>query len=177
MNRCSVAAVASAVTAIRQRPKPLGDATSTATQTSAFLPLARPPARPGSCPPMNVSSTSTTPDSRSRPGRCCTGCARCSIAHAVWYEPISKVRCRLSAEIPSLAVANAQHALNHTVNGVRVRPKIVPAVTDVRCEQPAHIHRPSPRRQPPACPHCEHTNPCLLYTSDAADEEDSVELA
>lgn len=90
---------------------------------------------------MNVSSTSTTPESRSRPGRTSTERNRCSIAHAVWYEPISKVRCRLSAEIPSLAVANAQHALNHTVNGVRVRSKIVPAVTDVRCEQPAHIHR------------------------------------
>ena len=36
---------------------------------------------------------------------------------------------RLSAEIPSLPVANSQQALNHTVSGVRVRSKIVPAVT------------------------------------------------
>ena len=33
-------------------PKPLGDLTSTATATSAFLPLARPPASPVSSPPM-----------------------------------------------------------------------------------------------------------------------------
>jgi hypothetical protein len=29
-------------------------------------------------------------------------------------------------------VANSQQAVNHTVSGVRVRSKIVPAVTDVR---------------------------------------------
>jgi hypothetical protein len=34
--------------------------------------------------------------------------------------------------MPSLPLANSQQALNHTVNGVRVRSKIVPAVVEVR---------------------------------------------
>jgi DNA methylase len=46
-----------------------------------------------------------------------------------------------------LPVANTQHAVNHTVSGVRVRSKIVPAVTEVRPPQSAHMNRPSPSRQ------------------------------
>ena len=61
--------------------------------------------------------------------------SRCNIAHAVLYEPISRVRCRLSAETPSLAVANSQQTSNHTVNGVRRRSNSVPAVTAVRLPQ------------------------------------------
>jgi len=61
------------------------------------------------------------------------------------------VRCKLSAETPSLAVANSQQAVNQTVSGVRVRPKIVPAVTDVRKLHPTHMNRPSPSLQPPTC--------------------------
>ena len=99
---------------------------------------------------MNVSSTCTVPDSRSRPGRTSTDRSRCSIAHAVGYEPISSDRCRLCAEMPSFCAANSQQAVNHTVSGVRVRSKIVPAVTDVRRWQAAHSNRPSPSRQPPA---------------------------
>ena len=88
--------------AMRQRPKPFGSLRSTATATSDFLfPRDRPPVRPGSTPPMSVSSTSTTPESRSRPGRTRTARRRCSIAQAVGYEPISSARCRLSAETPS----------------------------------------------------------------------------
>src|SRR5665647_2463397 len=41
MNVCSVRADPSGMTRIRHRPKPLGDLTSTATATSAFLPLGR----------------------------------------------------------------------------------------------------------------------------------------
>src|SRR5680860_1309204 len=99
---CSEAADASASGAIRQRPIPFGSCTSTAMPVRTFLPLARPPRSPGSSPPMKVSSTSTVPASRSRPGRTSTDRSRCSIAHTVWYEPISSVRCRLSAEMPSL---------------------------------------------------------------------------
>ena len=83
MNGFSDSAEASASTAIRQRPIHRGAPTSTAMPVSTFLPLARPPRSPGSCPPMNVSSTSTVPDSRSRPGRTSTDRSRCSIAHAV----------------------------------------------------------------------------------------------
>jgi hypothetical protein len=79
-----------------------------------------------------------------RPGRTSTERKRCSIAQAVWEEPISRERCRLSAEMPSLAAANCQQAVNQTVSGVRVRSKIVPAVTDVRRPQPEHSNRPYP---------------------------------
>ncbi len=51
--------------------------------------------------------------------------------------------------MPSFWVANSQHAVNHTVSGVRVRSKIVPAVTDVRKPHSEHISRPSPKRQTP----------------------------
>jgi hypothetical protein len=49
-----------------------------------------------------------------------------------------------------LAVANRQQAWNQTVSGVRVLSKIVPAVTEVRREQPPHSTRPSASRHPPA---------------------------
>ena len=52
--------------------------------------------------------------------------------------------------MPSFWVANSQHAVNHTVSGVRVRSKIVPAVTEVRASQPAHLSRASLIRHPPA---------------------------
>jgi hypothetical protein len=52
--------------------------------------------------------------------------------------------------MPSFWVANSQHAVNHTVSGVRVRSKIVPAVTELRPPQLAHSKRPSPSCQPPA---------------------------
>jgi hypothetical protein len=49
--------------------------------------------------------------------------------------------------------------VNHTVSGVRVRSKIVPAVAEVRALHAAHSHRPSPSRQPPAWLHAEQMNP------------------
>ena len=109
-NGRSEAPDASASTAIRHRPMPFGSLTSTAMPVSTFLPGCRPPRRPCSSPPMNVSSTSTVPVSWPRPGRTSADRSRCSIAQAVWYEPISSDRCRYWAEIPSLAVANSQQA-------------------------------------------------------------------
>ena len=85
---------------------------------------------------------------------------RCSIAHAVWYEPISSVRCTLTAEMPSLPEANIQQTVNHTVKGVRVLSKTVPAVTDVFAPKAAHLNRRSPSRQPPAWPQRSQTKPC-----------------
>ena len=41
-------------------------------------------------------------------------------------------------EIPSLLAANSQQTVNQTVSGVRVRSKMVPAVTDVRSPHPEH---------------------------------------
>src|SRR5450755_495619 len=90
---------------------------------------------------MKVSSTSTVPDSRSRPGR------------------TSTERCRLSAETPSFCAANIQQAVNHTVSGVRLRSNSVPAVTDVRLLQAAHLYRPSATAHPPPCPHFGQTKP------------------
>jgi hypothetical protein len=85
-------------------------------------------------------------------------------------------------------VANSQHAVNHTVSGVRVlsslqraleigsyqtawamlapaalragaAQKIVPAVTDVAERHDAQRRRPSPSRHPPACAQAGQTNP------------------
>ena len=108
---------------------------------------------------MNVSSTSTRPVSRSRPGRTSTERSRCSIAHAVWYELISSARCRLWAEMPSFWVAKSHDAMNQTVSGVRVLSKIVPAVTEVAERHDPHRNRPSPSRHPPGHPQAGHTNP------------------
>ena len=69
------------------------------------------------------------------------------------------LRFRLSAEIPSLPVANNQQAVNQTVSGVRVRSKIVPAVTDVRWPHPEHLKRPSPGRQAPSWPQAAQAKP------------------
>jgi len=81
------------------------------------------------------------------------------MAHAVWQKPISRVRCRLSAEMPSLPAANSQQAVNHTVSGVRVRSKMAPAVTELRAPHTGHMKRPSPSRQPPAWPQPGQTKP------------------
>jgi hypothetical protein len=62
-------------------------------------------------------------------------------------------------------VANSQHAVNHTVSGVRVRSKIVPAVTEVRRLQPAHMMGPVPFRRP--------VTYNLLYVNGLGVEEDS----
>ena len=69
------------------------------------------------------------------------------------------VRFRLSAEIPSLPVAKSQQAVNQTVSGVRVRSKIVPAVTEVRPPHLEHMYRPSASRQPVSRPQPEQAKP------------------
>ncbi|MGH9303023.1 MAG: hypothetical protein ACRDZ5_01285 [Acidimicrobiales bacterium] len=45
----------------------------------------------------------------------------------------------LNAEIPLVWAANIQQAVNHTVSGERRRSKSVPAVTDDRALQAAHL--------------------------------------
>src|ERR1039458_9837424 len=72
-------------------------------QVDSEISSRHPPRSPGSSPPMKVSSTSTVPASRSPPGRTSTDRSRCSMAHAVWYEPMSSLRWRLRAEMPSLS--------------------------------------------------------------------------
>ena len=81
----------------RQRPKPFGFLRSIATPTRVFSPGVRPPLPPGRTPPSSVSSISTTPQSRSRPSRTIAWCRRCSIDHAVWYEPNASTRLRVES--------------------------------------------------------------------------------
>ena len=69
---------------------------------------------------------------------------RCSIVHAVWYEPSSNSRCSVTADTPVGLVTNRHAAANHTLNGVLVRRRIVPAVTERRNPHREHIERPSP---------------------------------
>ena len=90
------------------------------------------PNLPGLTPPTIVSSTSTIPDSRSRSGRTIARRSLCSHAHAVSYEPNPRTRCRPNADIPFFCEVTNQIAANHVDIGVRVRWKIVPAVTEVR---------------------------------------------
>jgi len=49
--------------------------------------------------------------------------------------------------------------VNQTVSGVRRRSNRVPAVTEVRFPQPAHLYRPSLIAQPPACSQRGQTKP------------------
>jgi len=66
----------------------------------------------------------------------------CSQAHAVSYDPNPRTRCRPNADIPFFCDVRNQIAANHVDNGVRIRWKIVPTVTDVCRPQAAHIHLP-----------------------------------
>jgi len=52
-----------------------------------------------------------------------------------------------------------QMAANHVDNGVRIRWKMVPAVTDVCRPHPVHIQRAFAVRQPSASPHAGQTTP------------------
>ena len=54
--------------------------------------------------------------------------------------------CNLSAEVPSFWLVRNHAAANHTVSGVRVRRKIVPAVTEVLVSHVGHHQLRSARR-------------------------------
>jgi hypothetical protein len=100
--------------------------------TTALLVVPRPAVPlPRSQPPTLVSSTSTTPPSRSRSGRTMARRNLCIHVHAVRYEPIPSTRYRPSAETPVVWEVTSQTAANQSVSGKRARWKIVPAVTDV----------------------------------------------
>jgi len=92
--------------------------------------------------------------------RTSTDRSRCSIAHAVGYEPIFSARCRLNADIPSLPDPNSQHASNHTLSGVvGGRTTSAPSPTSGSCRRQAHLYRPSATRRPPWWPPSGHTKP------------------
>ena len=57
--------------------------------------------------------------------------------------------------MPTLLLVRCHAAANHTVSGVRVPWKIVPAVAETRRSQPAQRHRRSGARHPLPAPHHE----------------------
>ena len=61
--------------------------------------------------------------------------------------------------MPFFCDVTNQIAANHVDSGVRVRWKIVPAVTDVLRAQARHIHSESLVRQKSRPPHAGHTKP------------------
>ena len=83
----------------------------------------------------------------------------CSHAHAVSYEPKPRTRCRPRAETPFFWLVMNQTAANQVDSGVRVRWKIVPALTEVCRPQSAHIQRAFAVRQYRSLPQAGHTKP------------------
>lgn len=75
------------------------------------------------------------------------------------YEPNPSVRWMPCADTPVFCEVTNHTAANHDVNGVRVRWKIVPAVTDVFRPQSVHIHNCFFVRQKPPQPQPGHSNP------------------
>jgi len=63
------------------------------------------------------------------------------------------------AETPFFGTIISHAASNHTVHGVVVSWKIIPAVTDTRRQHSRPRLRPSLPRPLRVPPHCEHTNP------------------
>src|SRR5665647_2064379 len=156
-NSTNAAEPASGETSIRTLPSLRPGIDSTAT-IAAVLSLT-PPALPRVSLPMNTSSSSTTPDSWSRSGRTMARRSLCIHAHAVSYEPKPRTRCSPSAETPFFWLVMNQTAANQVDSGVRVRWKIVPAVTEVCRPQSMHIHRAFAVRQYRLEPHAGNTNP------------------
>jgi len=64
-----------------------------------------------------------------------------------------------SAETPFLRVVISHAAANHSVSGVLVACRTVPAVADTRRRQPRHLCRPSGNFQLPVSAQCGQTNP------------------
>ena len=75
-------------------------------------------------------------------------------ADAAWPTRSGRSRSRASASgsAPRSRLCPWRTASRHCVSGVRVRSKIVPAVTELRPPHPEHLKRPSPSRQPPSWP-------------------------
>ncbi len=158
MAAASVCVFASGITLIRILPNPAFPLSSTATRMSTF-PAAPRPLFPGFTPPRNTSSTSTVPERRSRPTRVMAPRMR-----ARRYQPVI---CRLmpsacaspSALTPLFCDTTSHNAWNQRRNGMRLSPKVVPAVTDVSRRHPAHRYVPRAFFHARPCPHEGHRNP------------------
>src|SRR4051794_13345569 len=85
-----------------------------AAPTTIDLPLSRrrPPRRPSSRPPTYASSTSTTPERRSRSGRSIARRSLCSIVQAVSYPPRPSWRWSWTAENPRVGGGTRYAAAN-----------------------------------------------------------------
>ena len=149
MNGCSDSAEPSASTAIRHRPIPFGSRTSTAMPVSTFFPRCPPTAQPGLLPADErlVHLDAAGQPAPPRPDQ--------HRPQPVQHRPRRRVRADLQRPLkvlggdPVLGRGKQPARVNHTVSGVCVRSKTVPAVTEVRRPQPPHSCRPSPSRQPP----------------------------
>src|SRR5207245_7643585 len=103
----------------------------------AFFAVWRPLAH-SSTPPRSVSSTSTVPVRRSRPGRTIARRNLWSHVHAVSQLPSPNTCCSPRALVPVFWLVTHHIARNQVGKGVRVSWKIVPAVTDVCRPHAAH---------------------------------------
>ena len=128
---------------------------STATMTGTLSPPA--PAVPTSTPPTITSSTSTVPNSRSWSGRTIARRSLCSQRGLVRTEPQHPLQTQGGHAV--LLRRDEQIAANHVANGVRVRWKIVPAVTDVCRPHAVHLSSTLPVRQHAPAPQRGQTNP------------------
>ncbi len=142
----------------RIRPRPLGSCTSTAIATVDFASVSL-PVTPSSLPPtVGLVDLDT-------PAEPLTIRAHHRDTKAVQHHPRGLVaaepeRALQPERAETLLLAGEDHAAaNHSVSGVRVLSKIVPAVTDVLPEHPAHTQRPRPVRHPRRPPHEKHTMP------------------
>ena len=98
---------------------------------------------------MKVSSTSTSPLSRSTEVRPIAVRSLWHIAQAVSYDPSPSNGCSEAALTPFVVTAISQAASNQTVSGVRVSWKIVPARTRTDSLAAASA-RPATGWEPPA---------------------------
>ena len=93
-------------------------------------------------PPRNTSSTSTSPLNRSRPGRTMAPLILCNRYQAVLYFLMPSTRARPSALTPFFCETRHQSAWNQRRSGMRLSPKVVPAVTEMSRRHFLHCNTP-----------------------------------
>jgi hypothetical protein len=122
------------------RMGPIASPACCAATTTSTLPCVPRPRLPGLGPPMKISSTSTMPLSRSRPGRTIARRNLCSKFHAVRSLPNPNTRCMPRALTPLFWLVTCQIAGPRCHRGLPTAP---PTVTQAPCRDPMV--------RPPAC--------------------------
>ena len=128
---------------MRILPMPCLPLSSAATRTNVF-PCGLLPSNLRRFLPISISSTSTSPESRSRSGRIMPRRIFCRSCQPVFCRLIPSARERPKALIPCFWETTYQIAKNQSLRGMWLWAKIVPCVTDVSERQP--LHRKYPRR-------------------------------